>query len=198
MKDYPKISKDKPAFAVIFDNEKFHGNDDRTGTKEDESSICSLMGYFEGTIVVHEHVVKDLTKNQTIGAFKMLGKPDPAALNDEEMVGAIKLFYPPSQHAALLKLPEDTKRAILTNSKVDFSKYSCFMVFIMSHGNKKGIAGTDGEFFKVDTLSSYIAPCEELKDKPKMFFLQYCRGSNLDIVMDEFQAPEDGMLCSYI
>ena len=193
MKEYPKISKDKPAFAVIFDNEKVYGNDDRTGTKEDESSICSLMENFKGTIVVHEHVVKDLTKKQTIGAFKMLGKPDPTTLSDEEMVGAIKLFYPPSQHASLLQLPTDTKRAILTNHKVDFSKYNCFMAFIMSHGNKRGIAGTDGEFYKVDTLSSYIAPCEELKDKPKMFFLQYCRGSDLDIVMDDFQAPEDGI-----
>ena len=198
MKEYTKISKDYPAFAIIFDNEKVHGSCDRTGTEEDESSICSLMENFKGTIVFHKHIVKDLTKNQMIGAFKMLGKPDPSSLSDEEMVGAIKLFYPPDEIDALVELPKVSKKTILNScQKVDFEKYSCFMAFMMSHGNKKGIAGTDGKLCEVDSLSSYLTPkeCQELKNKPKIFFLQYCRGSNVDtLTMDTFQAPKDGML----
>ena len=197
MKEYHKISKDKQAFAIIFDNENFGGDDDRTGTEEDVRSICSLTENFKETIVFHKHIVKNLTKNEMIGAFKMLGKPDPSTLNEEEMKGAIKLFYPPDKYASLLQLPKDGKESILEScQKVDFKEYSCFMAFIMSHGDKKGIAGTDGKFFQVDTLSDYLTPkeCKELKDKPKIFFLQYCRGKDVDIVTDEFQAPKDGML----
>lgn len=193
MKKYPKINKQKPAFAIIFENENFDNGDVRTGTEEDESGICSLEKNFKGVIVFHEHILKDLTADEIKGAFKMLGKPDPTSLNDQELTGAIKLFYPPSQHASLVSLPIDTKKAILSNRRVDFNKYSCFMAFIMSHGNRKGIAGTDGKQVKVDTLSGYITPkeCEVLKDKPKIFFIQACRGSNVDIMMDEFQAFKD-------
>ena len=201
MKQYPEINKDKPAFAIIFDNEHFHDGDKRTGTEEDESSIRSLEENFKGTIVFHEHVLKDLTADEMKGAFKMLGKPNPVSLTDQEMKGAIKLLYPPSKHASLVSLDMDTKKAILSNCQIiDFSKYNCFMAFIMSHGNEKGIAGTDGNSVTAETLSSYITPkeCKQLENKPKIFFIQACRGKEVDIVDDEFKAAKDGRLCNYV
>ena len=202
MKQYPEINKDKPAFAIIFDNENFHDGDKRTGTEEDERSIRSLdhEENFKGTIVFHEHVLKDLTVDEMKGAFKVLGKPDLESLSDQEMRGAIKLFYPPKEHASLLSLDIGTKKVILRKCEIDFSKYSCFMAFIMSHGNEKGIAGTDGNSVTADTLSSYITPkeCKQLENKPKIFFIQACRGSEVDIETDEFKAAKDSRLCNYI
>ena len=74
------------------------------------------------------------------------------------------------------------------------------MAFIMSHGNEKGIVGIDGSSVTAETLSSYITPkeCKQLENKPKIFFIQACRGSDMDIVMDEFKAAKDGRLCNYI
>ena len=200
MKQYPEINKDKPAFAIIFDNENFHDGDKRTGTEEDESSIRSLEENFKGTIVFHEHVLKDLTADEMKGAFKMLGKPNLDSFNDQEMQGAIKLFFPPSDCAEFASLGKKGKIHMLKKCQIDFTKYNCFMAFIMSHGNKNGISGIDGNSVTADTLSSYITPkeCKQLEDKPKIFFIQACRGKEMDIVDDEFKAAKDGRLCNYV
>lgn len=201
MKKYYKISKDKPAFAIIINNEKFNGNNDRTGTEEDGKNILSLGENFKGTIEFHEHTLKDLTADEMKGAFKMIGNPDLNSLEGQEIRGAIKLFHPPNDKLKkLLEFDIDMQRTFLQGRKIDFRQYSCFMAFIMSHGNMNGIAGTDGKLVEVDTLSSYITPdkCEELKDKPKIFFIQACRGGRIDIVMDEYQESKDGTYVTYV
>ena len=62
------------------------------------------------------------------------------------------------------------------------------------------VAGTNGNSVTADMSSSYVTPKEfkKLDNKPKIFFLQACRGSDMDIVMDEFKAAKDGRLCNYI
>jgi len=201
MRDYPKINKDKPAFAIIINNKK-----NRQGAQEDEESIGSLKKKFQGTIVFHEHIIEDVTANEMEGVFKMLAKHDPTSLKDEEIGGALKLLFSPDDSASYAKLDVSIKKVILQNKdcKVNFNNYSCFMAFIMSHGNEKGITGTDGSSVKVNTLASYIASkkCEGLKDKPKIFFIQACRGPNY--MVSDYSgaptdiAPTDGMLHTYI
>ena len=114
----PEINKDKPAYAMIFDNENFHDGDKCTGTEEIESSICSLEENFKGPIVLHEHIIKDLTVDEMKGALKVLGKPNLESLSDQEMREAIKLFYPLKEHTSLLSLDVGTKKAILGNAKL--------------------------------------------------------------------------------
>ena len=202
MKQYPEINKDKPAFAIIFDNEHFHDEDteDRTGTEKDGDTIRSLEENFKGAIVFHEHILKDLTADEMKGAFKMLGKPNLDSFNDQEMQGAIKLFHPPSDCAEFASLGKKGKILMLKKCQIDFTKYNCFMAFIMSHGNEKGIAGIDNKLVTAETLSGYITPkeCKQLENKPKIFFIQTCRGKEVDIVNDEFKAAKDGRLCNYV
>ena len=186
MKEYV-VNKDKPAFAIIFNNEHFEGKDKRTGTEVDEKSVHSLEQDFAGTIVFHKHTLENLKADEITGAFKMLGKPDIASLNDQEIDGALKLIYQPKDFSRRKKLTRQGKMNLLQKPPIDFDKYSCFMAFIMSHGNEKGISGTNKELFDINALSSHITPkkCKGLKDKPKIFFVQACRGPNRSVVVED-------------
>jgi len=206
MRDYPKINKDKPAFTIIINNKRFGKQHERKGADLDKSSILSLEEKFQGAIVFHEYILEDLTANEMEGVFKMLAKHDPTTLKDEEIGGALKLSFTPDDCASYAKLDVGIKRNILRQNKdckVDFNDYSCFMAFIMSHGDENGIFGIDGNSVRVNTLASCIAPdkCEGLKDKPKIFFVQACRG---DVVVTDLnkaltnEASTDSMLHSFI
>ena len=50
--------------------------------------------------------------------------------------------------------------------------------FIMSHGNEHGIEGVDGEHVTIAELAESLESdkCSALKGKPKLFFIQACRG----------------------
>ena len=53
-----------------------------------------------------------------------------------------------------------------------------FFLFIMSHGTEQGINGVNGGVIKPDTILDFFsaANCQGLAGKPKLFFLQACRG----------------------
>ena len=53
-----------------------------------------------------------------------------------------------------------------------------FICYISSHGCEDGVCGVDDECVTVDELSKILEPdvCPQLKDKPKIFFVQACRG----------------------
>ena len=181
---YPLISKEKQAFAIILNNETFDSLEKRNGSDKDESTIHTLKEKFHGMIVIHECTLKDLKADEITGAFKMLAWHDPESLNDTEIDGAFKLFRGDQERA----LSPSEKKKDLKYKQIDFTNYSCFMAFIMSHGDECGIAGTDYKkgknTIKVDTLSSYFTPnkCEGLKNKPKIFFIQACRGTKRDVL----------------
>ena len=64
-------------------------------------------------------------------------------------------------------------------SKEDHSKYDCLVVCILSHGlNRDEIMGVDGKTVSVDSFLSLFHGRENnsLSGKPKLFFLQCCRG----------------------
>ncbi len=53
-----------------------------------------------------------------------------------------------------------------------------FVCFILSHGNEEGIEGVDGEHVQLRDLAKHLESdkCPALKGKPKLFFVQACRG----------------------
>lgn len=74
---------------------------------------------------------------------------------------------------------EEIKNETESITKHDRIKESdCFIFIILSHGNKKGICGTDGVPVSMTTLTEMFQPknCPELNEKPKMFLVQACRG----------------------
>jgi hypothetical protein len=61
----------------------------------------------------------------------------------------------------------------------DHECHDCFVCFIMSHGNNGFITGLDGQIPRIEKWRSCFRPdkCPGLIGKPKLFFLQACRGS---------------------
>lgn len=59
--------------------------------------------------------------------------------------------------------------------------HDSFICCILSHGNPHGIEGTDGNTVTVTELANSINTknCSKLHGKPKMFFFQACRGSDV-------------------
>ena len=88
----------------------------------------------------------------------------------------------------ILKLAQDFARK-------DHSKYSAFVCIIMSHGDKKDvILGVDKRKARAEDLMSEFTAinCPTLQNKPKLFFIQACRGQGSDRRMNRPE-PADNM-----
>ncbi|XP_078480001.1 caspase-3-like [Lampetra planeri] len=73
------------------------------------------------------------------------------------------------------------KSKISSVSEEDHSSSASFVCVLLSHGNEGVIYGTDG-FERFENLTKYLKGdrCKTLVGKPKLFFIQACRGSELD------------------
>uniref|UniRef100_A0A669EPP7 Caspase-3 n=1 Tax=Oreochromis niloticus TaxID=8128 RepID=A0A669EPP7_ORENI len=73
------------------------------------------------------------------------------------------------------------KKLMLDASKEDHKNNASFVCVLLSHGDEGVIYGTDGPE-RFDTLAKYFRGdcCAGLVGKPKLFFIQACRGTNLD------------------
>lgn len=67
-------------------------------------------------------------------------------------------------------------------SKHDHADNDCLLVTIMTHGKSDGrVFAADGEFNVQDLWEYFVGNnCEGLVGKPKLFFIQACRGSMTD------------------
>ena len=56
--------------------------------------------------------------------------------------------------------------------------HSSVVVVLMSHGDRQGIYGTDEQIVRLNEIQDKFTGrnCPALVDKPKMFFIQACRG----------------------
>lgn len=72
---------------------------------------------------------------------------------------------------------------LVETSEKDFSKFDCFICVILSHGSSDGICGVDEQSVQVEALTSRFrrSHCPSLENKPKIFLIQACRGSQQDI-----------------
>jgi hypothetical protein len=68
----------------------------------------------------------------------------------------------------------------LTNErdKVNWHDMECVVLIITSHGETNGIYGTDGKLTKLNDMTDIFSSsqCPELKEKPRLVFVQACRG----------------------
>ncbi|XP_065918503.1 uncharacterized protein [Dysidea avara] len=64
----------------------------------------------------------------------------------------------------------------------DHTNFYSFVCCILSHGSSDGIYGTDGELVKISEIIKLFNGncCPSLVNKPKLFFVQACRGENVD------------------
>ncbi|CAO1443214.1 unnamed protein product [Diamesa hyperborea] len=80
-----------------------------------------------------------------------------------------------------LKLHEIRKK-LLEVSKKDHSNNDCLWVTVMSHGGKDGkISAADEDYNVHELWENFLGNnCKSLIGKPKMFFIQACRGNKTD------------------
>ena len=62
----------------------------------------------------------------------------------------------------------------------DHSAYDCFMLWLMSHGRSGEVFCSDDKTIPIQTLHDMFSNCDTLIGKPKLFFIQACRGDGED------------------
>jgi len=73
------------------------------------------------------------------------------------------------------------RQALIEVGREDHTNVDCFAMAILSHGEAGGVFGTDN-FIKIDKLVEPLKgnACKSLLGKPKLFFIQACRGNEFD------------------
>ncbi|KAG1954935.1 caspase-7 [Pimephales promelas] len=76
---------------------------------------------------------------------------------------------------------KNMERLLKEVSEEDHSDRSCFACILLSHGEEGMIYGTDGAI-PIKSMTSLFKGdmCKSLVGKPKLFFIQACRGSEFD------------------
>ncbi|VDP98924.1 unnamed protein product [Trichobilharzia regenti] len=66
------------------------------------------------------------------------------------------------------------------SQKTDHTEYNCLVICLMSHGTIGRIYGVDGNSLSIHGLTSLFTAdnCPSLAGKPKLFFIQACRGED--------------------
>ncbi|XP_044046697.1 caspase-3a [Siniperca chuatsi] len=85
------------------------------------------------------------------------------------------------------------KQVLTSVSKEDHRCYASFVCVLLSHGDEGVFFGTDGSV-ELKYLTSLFRGdrCKSLVGKPKLFFIQACRGTDLDAGIEPDSA-EDGI-----
>ena len=65
-------------------------------------------------------------------------------------------------------------------AREDHSAYDCFVLWLMSHGRSGEVFCSDGNTIPIQTLHDMFSNCDTLRGKPKLFFIQACRGDGED------------------
>lgn len=88
----------------------------------------------------------------------------------------------------------DQIRQLLTSaSKEDHSQCASFVCVLLSHGDEGVLFGTDG-CIELKQLTSLFRGdrCKSLVGKPKLFFIQACRGNDLDGGIETDSVGDEG------
>ena len=194
MTSYQKIAGSSPAYAIIINNQKFYKESkNRGGSDKDVKSIKQLK---QINISV-EHTLTDLTAEEMVGALKYLATKDPNSVSTlDNGKGALKLLKTREEEIELYKNTDEIKGSLKgkKNPLKSFEKFSCLMVFILTHGSPDGkLKGQDFSDTTVEELAEIFnsEQCKELQKKPKMFFIQACRGENVDEMKADLSGDQD-------
>ncbi|KAM3938223.1 caspase-3-like [Leptodactylus fuscus] len=90
----------------------------------------------------------------------------------------------------------ELETVLQTVAALDHSQRSCFVCAVLSHGNEDGIFARD-QIFTLNWLVKFFSNsnCTSLAGKPKLFFIQACRGEEYDFGI-ETDGPSDSIQSS--
>jgi len=80
-----------------------------------------------------------------------------------------------------------------TMSAKDYSACDCFVIIILTHGTSNNVLYTKEGMYHIHDIWSYFLPykCPSLAGKPKLYFVQACRGDMLDHGLKLVSSPRD-------
>ena len=90
----------------------------------------------------------------------------------------------------------EMRRVVRDAATMDHSQFGAFVFIVMSHGVERDAGfGVDGRAVRVEELMNEFkaAQCLTLRNKPKLFFIQSCRGSSkesLSPAFDDANSPD--------
>lgn len=90
-----------------------------------------------------------------------------------------------SLHVYKNQTAEQMKQLLKTYSQKHHDG-DCFVCFILSHGSSNGVQGTDGNIVSRDDIFVPFSgnSCPSLINKPKVFFIQACRGKEYHLPVE--------------
>ena len=83
------------------------------------------------------------------------------------------------------KTAKGLEKCIKNMSKIDYENVDCVLVFLMSHGTEGIIYGIDEEAVYLTDFFDLFKSISSLKGKPKLFFVNACRGNDLTQVHED-------------
>ena len=104
--------------------------------------------------------------------------------SEEDVKALAKLFealdFTPRIHRNIRR--SEILQVLDDASQEDHSAYDCFVLWLMSHGQEGKFYGAAGETVPIETVRDFFnsANCPTLKGKPKLIFIQACRGINTE------------------
>uniref|UniRef100_A0A4W5K6A2 Uncharacterized protein n=1 Tax=Hucho hucho TaxID=62062 RepID=A0A4W5K6A2_9TELE len=144
--------------CLIINNEIFDKLRERTGSNKDAVDLANIFSRMKFRVVM----CKDKTAVEIPIVLKVFS--ELKKLSDLQQCGAKE--WVGGQFTELKDLPKHG---------------DAFVCCILSHGKKEGVCGTDGTVVPtIDILSPFNGTnCSILVEKPKLFFIQACRGIDM-------------------
>jgi len=90
---------------------------------------------------------------------------------------------------------EDVIQRLKQVAEQNHYNYDSFVCCILSHGDCDGVYGADGKLVKINKIASLFKPtnCPTLAGKPKLFFIQACRGEMEDLGYEKDGQPKPSL-----
>ncbi|XP_036369436.1 caspase-7-like isoform X2 [Octopus sinensis] len=97
--------------------------------------------------------------------------------SEKDVEGITKLFTAFNFDVQLYsnKTAEEMEDSILKEAAESTAREDCFVMFLMSHGVRGSIIGTDGKELSYSTINTILKESYELKDKPKLIYVNTCQ-----------------------
>ncbi|CAK6442560.1 unnamed protein product [Pipistrellus nathusii] len=168
------------------DIKPFHGSKSMDSGISSQNDNTYKMDYPEMGLCI---IINNKNFNKSTGMAPRLGT-DVDAANLSETFKNLKYevrIQNDFTREEIVKLLHDV-------SKEDHSKRSSFVCVLLSHGDEGVIYGTNGPV-DLTKLASFFRGdnCRSLAGKPKLFFIQACRGTELDCGIETDSNADDDM-----
>ncbi|CAI9741476.1 caspase-7-like [Octopus vulgaris] len=89
------------------------------------------------------------------------------------------------------KTAEEMRRIIEEAASESTASEDCFVMFLMSHGTVGNIIGTDGKELSYSTINTILEDSPQLKDKPKLIYVNTCQASSEKEVVEQYFGVAD-------